>query len=99
MKHKENEREQTGNPVHKRKFHSGLIVKMVLGLVTIGLCAYTISALVGVNGRNIFTVNSTLGSLYANTYRYAVILSVLSLLAWIVWAVVFRGRKKRNRKS
>ena len=94
MKHKENEREQTGNPVHKRKLHSGLIVKMVLGLVTIGLCA-----LVGVNGRNIFTVNSTLGSLYANTYRYAVILSVLSLLAWIVWAVVFRGRKKRNRKS
>ena len=72
MKHKENEREQTGNPVHKRKPHSGLIVKLVLALVTIGLCAYTISALVEVNGRNIFTVNSTLGSLYANTYRYAV---------------------------
>ncbi len=82
----------------RRKVQPAFVVKLVLAVLTIGLCVYTAAALVGVSGLNIFTVHSTLGSLYANTYRYAVVLSVLCLLAWIFWAVVLRGRRRRIKK-
>ncbi len=83
---------------HQRKFRPAFFIRLVLALLTIGLCVYTVAALIGVSGLNIFTVHSTLGGLYAGTYRYAVILSVLSLLAWVFWAVVLRGRRKRIKR-
>ncbi len=99
VNHRERKNAPSTAPFIKGKPRPDLVVKLVLALLTIGLCAYTLAALAGVNGLNIFTVHSTLGSIYAKTYRYAVIGSVLSLLAWIFWAVVLRGRKKREKKA
>lgn len=76
------------------RVRTGTVVKLILALLTAGLCVYAVFAMAGVHGLEIFTVNSTLGRVYARTYRYAALLSGISLVAWIFWAVVLRGRRR-----
>lgn len=76
------------------RVRTGTIAKLILALLTAGLCVYAVFAMAGVHGLEIFTVNSTLGRVYARTYRYAALLSGISLVAWIFWAVVLRGRRR-----
>ena len=94
-----NEKKEThAVPGSAKRIRVSSIVKLALSLLTIALCVYSVMALAGVNGLEIFTVHSTLGRIYVRTYRYACLLSGISLLAWIFWAVVLRGRRARVKK-